>query len=91
MAIALGGGGAVLPDCKDHAVTVDWGNFEGYNAIGVSGVQRLGDNLFAQRLPWAWAATMAVSAAAPASRTRGRKHSPLQLLRSPQGIGHECR
>ncbi len=47
MAIALGAGGAILPEGKDHAVAVDWGNFEGgNNAMGISGVERLGENLF---------------------------------------------
>lgn len=46
MAIALGAGGAILPEDKNHAVLVEWGNFEGSNALGVSGVQRLSDSLF---------------------------------------------
>ena len=46
MAIALGAGGAILPEDKDHAVLVEWGNFEGSNALGVAGVQRLSNSLF---------------------------------------------
>ena len=47
MAIALGAGGAILPDCKNHAVSMEYGNFDGFSGIGMSGIQRLGDNLFA--------------------------------------------
>jgi hypothetical protein len=46
MAMAMGGGGAVLPDDKNHAVSMNWANFEGSNAIAVSGVQRLGESTF---------------------------------------------
>ncbi len=46
MAIALGAGGAVLPDCTCRAVTIECGDFDGANAVGISGIQRLGDHLF---------------------------------------------
>ena len=46
MAMALGGGNAILPDDKSTAMTVNWGNFGNTNAMAVSGVQRLTDNIF---------------------------------------------
>ena len=46
MAMAMAGGTAILPEDKDHAISVDWGTFDGQNATAISGVQRLGDRLF---------------------------------------------
>jgi hypothetical protein len=45
IALALGGTG-ILPDNKDVAATVNWGNFQGQNAMGFSGIGRLSDNWF---------------------------------------------
>ena len=47
MAMAVGAGGTILPCCMNRAVSMEYGNFEGYSAIGLSGVQRLGNNWFA--------------------------------------------
>ena len=46
MAIALGGG-AILPPCKNAAITVNAGVFERETAVGISGAARLDDNISA--------------------------------------------
>jgi hypothetical protein len=46
LAIALGGGPAILPDCKQLAVTASCGTFAGETAFGASGVWRVSDNVF---------------------------------------------
>jgi hypothetical protein len=46
MALAMGGGGMTLPDDKWYAVSTNWGNFGGQNAIAISGVARMTQNTF---------------------------------------------
>jgi trimeric autotransporter adhesin len=46
MAMAMSGGPAILPNGKNHAVSMNWGSFQGQNALSAAGVQRLGDHLF---------------------------------------------
>ena len=46
MAIALGGSGAILPDDKDFAASLNYGTFDGQNAMSFSGVGRISDNVF---------------------------------------------
>jgi hypothetical protein len=46
LAIALGGGPTILPDCKQLAVTANCGTFAGQTAFGASGVWRVSDNVF---------------------------------------------
>ncbi len=46
MAIALGGSGAILPDDKDFAASLNYGTFDGQNAMSFSGVGRLSENIF---------------------------------------------
>jgi len=42
----LSGGANILPECKNVAVSVNYGNFEGDGAAAVSGVARLQGDLF---------------------------------------------
>ncbi len=46
MAIALGGAGSIVPEGKDFAASMNWGTFNGQNAMGFSGVGRVNENVF---------------------------------------------
>ncbi len=46
MALAMAGSAMILPDDKTHAVSVNWGNFEGQNAMAMTGVTRLYENWY---------------------------------------------
>ena len=46
IAIALGGAAAILPEDKTFAASMNWGNFQGQNALGFGGVGRVNDNWF---------------------------------------------
>ena len=45
-AIALGAGPAVLPDGKDFAASLGYGNYAGQNAVSISGAARVNENIF---------------------------------------------
>jgi len=46
MAIAMGGAASILPEDKTFAASMNWGNFQGQNALGFSGIGRLNDDWF---------------------------------------------
>ena len=55
MAIAMGGGATTLPPGQNFDIGVNWGTFDGQNAVGITGVARLYDNLRALvSAHWLW-------------------------------------
>ncbi len=46
MAMSMAGSGGVLPECTNYAISANWGNFEGQNAVTFGGIARLKDNIF---------------------------------------------
>jgi hypothetical protein len=46
MALAMGGSPVALPCNKTLAVSANWGTFEGHNALAISGVGRVAEDVY---------------------------------------------